>query len=191
MIYSNLILTAGHCVYNPEFFGWIVAAEFWLPFMNSSTYRWDVQYMGVPVNWHDSQQIMYDWALLNTTKSHAFPGWAGVTWNQSPISLESEYQSYGYPDGNPTMMTQNLTYIMRGNGTTGNGYNYTGSIIAWNNTFAEGSSGGPWWITPYPPGPYANGVNSMGSSDGVFLCSPYFDNIFANAYAWFLENGGV
>jgi len=190
MIFTNLFLTAAHCIYLHDDGGWITSGEFYLPFVNNPAYNWTANYWIAPCRWILNTSYAYDWAIVNTTRTNAFPGYTGSQWNQSP-SFNSIYQHYGYPDANPTMMTENLTFIGYSTKPVDD-LDITGSLVAANNTFTPGSSGGPWWRTPWTPtpGPYANGVNSVGYGDDL-ITSPYFDTVYDEAFAWFRSHGGA
>jgi len=193
MIYTNLFITAAHCVYNASHGGWITGGEFYLPFIDNSNYRWTANYWIVPCAFIVNQSFAYDWAIVNTTRTNAFPGYIGSSWNQSPQNGDI-YQSLGYPGGNPTMMTQNLEYIT----TYQNGSDpeLSGMLMGKDNTFTPGASGGPWWRTPWTNSPYGNGLNSnwLPATPGVhpdYMLSPYFDTMYDIMFTWFRSHGGA
>jgi len=192
MIFTNLFLTAAHCVYDHSTGGWITNGEFYLPFINNPAYNWTANYWITPCRWILNASFAYDWAIVNTTQTNAFPGYTGSQWNQSP-SFNEIYQHYGYPDAIPTMMTENLTFI--GYATQPkDDLDITGSLVGAFNTFTKGSSGGPWWRTPWTPpsAPYANGVNSVIYGENLnTMTSPYFDTVYNEAFTWFRSHGGA
>lgn len=162
----EVILTAGHCVYDE--------GEWSTNFLYYPAYpdlgrSWSWKRAAVFKAWQTSNNYAYDYAMLLTSSSMAAVGSWGWVYNLAP----SAWKAFGYPGNSPypgNQMYQTSGAYVGGSPVMGMN----------NNDMHSGSSGGNWIATYQGQQLYANGVNSHHTGTACVEYSPYFDESFAN-----------
>ena len=176
LISPNVLLTAGHCVYNGGV--WSSNMVFYPSYGSRQStdpnYRFACGRMWCWTAWTSNGNRAYDYAMVwigtNPPPGNAL-GWLGLMWNAGTSGRV--WDELGYP-GEPAPF----------NGSVMDGCEGTYSPSSISNTFGltpdhmgHGSSGGPW-ITAYNnenPPVHANSVVSYGVSDPPqVVYGPYF-----------------
>ncbi len=110
MIYDDLALTAGHCVYSSDNGGWATNVKLWpgkdgYGFWNNPFGTTEAASLHTATQWTESEDEEYDWALLELEDAIGNEtGWFGIGWSSSSLTgtavtisgYPGEYQYYQY-----------------------------------------------------------------------------------------------
>lgn len=102
MIYSDVAITAGHCVYSSENGGWAEKIKLWpgkdgYGLWNNPYGTTEMTYMHTSTEWTDSGNEEYDWAVLELEDNIGDKtGWLGFGWTSADMS-GTEVTISGYP----------------------------------------------------------------------------------------------
>lgn len=89
MIYSDIALTAGHCVYSSENGGWAKSVKLWpakdgYAIWNNPYGTTTSKTLHAASQWTESQDGEYDWAVIELTDNIGDEtGWFGIGWTSS------------------------------------------------------------------------------------------------------------
>ena len=173
LIQPNILLTAGHCVYEG---GWSTNMAFYPSYgarkSNDPFYKFNYSYIACWTAWTQQGNRAYDYGMvwIDAAPGNQL-GWLGTLWN-APTSNRT-WNAVGYPaKPNPPFNGGTM------DATSGQ---YTGSSVSGvigltNDNMEQGSSGGPWitaWNENSPT--HANGLQSFHIHDGDTVeYGPYF-----------------
>jgi V8-like Glu-specific endopeptidase len=167
--------TAGHCVFHPDFGGWITQAGFGPRYNNGVDTAFTVATVYTLKGWVDSKNWVYDMAACVVTENFAA--------TEPPLAFDAgilpglKFTAIGYPnrpipghDFNGKRMWKCLGDFIKAEG----GLQYAA------NNFTRGASGGPWCETGNNM--VVSGVTSDRDDDPNVAQSPLFVNGFQNLY---------
>lgn len=176
---QSLVWTAGHCLYDPDYGGWLNRVMFCPGYDNGCQLgKWTWNDEQVTHEWFRHQSLRFDMGAFVVDKLHgqtlmSVTGGQGIAWNQSRLQ---HWHAFGYPaappfDGERLYVCQDRSRYsdnpppIPGPKTIGIGCDMT-----------PGSSGGGWLIDINRHGyGYVNGVVSYGYRGAKnVLFSPYF-----------------
>lgn len=164
MIAPNVLLTAGHCVYNG---GWSTNFVFYPSYgkraATDPAYKFSYNYLGAWTGWTSGGNRAFDYGMawFNSAPGNNI-GWLGLLWNAATAGRT--WHAVGYPaTPNPPF---NGAVMDEAVGTVASS-GTAGTIGMTNDNMEHGSSGGPW-ITNFnsPALQYANGLQSFHTVDG-------------------------
>ena len=190
---KNVILTAGHAVYDRRTGSWASNVRFFpqYPLVNPRWNFWG-NYMAVNTKYTDTTGRHYDHAFdYGMIWSDENPGdgvgWLGLIWNASTSGRT--WDAVAYPAlPNPPFDGHTMCEA-RGTAAQVLWYGYTDerSITLDNDNMEGGSSGGPW-ITDYNGAyEYANGLQGQAVVDDYHIFwtyGPYFTEEVKNLFDW-------
>lgn len=102
MIYDDLALTAGHCVYSSENGGWATNINVWpgkdgYGFWNNPYGTTESTYLRTASEWVSTEDEEYDWALIELEEPIGNEtGWFGIGWSASDLT-GTDVTISGYP----------------------------------------------------------------------------------------------
>lgn len=191
----STIVTAGHCVFNPDpdSNGYVNGNGFWHEDLRfcpgyeygcklgvwkyrraSTTPAW-VGGVSSRVNYSDDMAVV----LLKTDTAGRYvqnvTGSQGITFNQ-PTGLTRYSFGYPAPDSRWTTYYYDGEDLIAATGRDSADSSYPGTMWM-TNTMTGGSSGGPWIISPNSSWlGYVNSVNSFKPYGANYMNGPYFGN---------------
>jgi V8-like Glu-specific endopeptidase len=175
VVARRAFFTAGHCVFHPNFGGWITWASF-APRFNK---RVDTIFRGATVyslkGWVDSNNRAFDMAACVVTVNFAD--------TEPPLAFDTgiipglNFTALGYPlrpipghDFNGKRMWKSVGKFIK----------LENDRIYAANSLTNGASGGPWCETHNQM--IVSGLNAQRLKDAEVCVSPSFDNGFENLY---------
>lgn len=102
MIYSDVAITAGHCVYSSEHGGWAEKIKLWpgkdgFGLWNNPYGTTEMTQMHTSTEWTESEDEEYDWAVLELEDNIGDQtGWLGFGWTSADMT-GTEVTISGYP----------------------------------------------------------------------------------------------
>jgi V8-like Glu-specific endopeptidase len=183
LISPNILLTAGHCVYEG---GWSANMAFYPSYPSRAAsdpnYKFNYNYLACWTAWSQQGNRAYDYGMVWIDAAPGNQvGWLGTLWN-APTANRS-WNAVGYPAlPNPPF---------NGNAMDATVGQYAASSISGvfgltNDNMEQGSSGGPWitaWNESSPT--HANGLQSFHIHDGdTTEYGPYFTQDLNNLMNW-------
>ena len=183
LITPNVILTAGHCVYEG---GWSANMTFYPSYgkraSNDPAYKFNYSYIACWTAWSQQGNRAYDYGMVWIDSAPGnMIGWLGTLWN-APTSNRS-WDAVGYPAlPNPPFNGNTMDHAV-GQYAGSNGSNVIGLS---NDNMEQGSSGGPWITTWNENSPtHANGLQSFHIHDGDTVeYGPYFTQDLNGLMNW-------
>jgi hypothetical protein len=166
MISPNVLLTAGHCVFNAGV--WSTNFAFYPSYGKRATtdpaYKFAYNYVAAWTQWTQRGNRAYDYGMVWMP---AAPGnlvsWLGLYWN-APTSGRT-WRAVGYPaTPSPPFNGNTMDECVGGYAASG----VAGTQGLTNDNMEHGSSGGPWITDFNGAAVYANGVQSTHINDGDF-----------------------
>ena len=184
----NHILTAGHCVYDPDNKRWVDSIEFYPAFyfgadQDYGVFSVDTQHIWASSAFVDYQDACRDVAFLKANlnaEGHSLYQEVGYLGWLSDTSRYQNWHVMGYASASPW----NGRQLVQTDADTANAdvrykcVNDSPNQISINSALTGGSSGGPWLLNDSQVG----GVVSLGG-DGT-VTSPYFDENIHNLLVW-------
>jgi hypothetical protein len=196
LISPNIVLTAGHCIYDRNNGGKSIGVDFYPSWgvgaqgrdQKDPFYKFNCSYLAWRLAWSDDRNLAYDYGLawIDAAPGNHL-GWLGYAWNQT--TQGRTWTAYGYPPATPNAPTSGNTMkaVVGRNAPSP----MRGMIAMTNNTMGHGASGGPWITTdpvntnPNDHWPYhANGVHSTLYAPPLTACSPYFTQELGELMEW-------
>lgn len=175
---SNLVLTAGHCVYFPGR-GWSTNFVF-VPGYNDGNRPFGsfaATSLTTSNAWLTSTAFCQDWAIATFEEDiESTTGRLGLLWN---ADLSHTWRSLGYPSQAPFNGSR-MYYteaVLGGTLDAGCGTN----VIGVGSDTMGGASGGPWIIN-FDTNPQINSVNSFRQINPPSIYGPYFNTNFQNFF---------
>jgi len=191
VIQPNIVLTAGHCVYDAGGWSWNVI---FVPgyYYGAEPYgSWAANYAATSTAWIDNGDFSRDIGMLRIEPQWGhnigdYTSWLGAAWGGDRVSV---WHQFGYPSA-PPFNGELLRLGMSRYGYEDNTGEST--LIAVGSDMTQGASGGPWTLASIPPtwepGFYVNGLNSCKPLDCQYtMCTPYFDDWFKNLLDYILN----
>jgi len=186
---NNSVLTAGHCVVDPNTKKWATNWIFVPGYKNGTAPygKWTAYRLSTSSEWYNNGYLTRDVGFVNVSpmsgvKLSQKVGYLGFAYNLERKQLWNEFGYSAAPPWNGQYLTKNeASYSRSDQPSLGPATNGTGSQLT------PGCSGGPW-IYLFIPGAsgasnYANGVNSYCYNNYPYeLFSPYFDSNTHNMY---------
>jgi V8-like Glu-specific endopeptidase len=197
LISPNIVLTAGHCLYDKDNGGKSIGVEFYpswgvgaqgRDYKKDPFYKFNCSYLAWRLAWSEDSNLAYDYGLawIDAAPGNHL-GWLGYAWNQT--TQGRTWTAYGYPPATPNALTSGGTMkaVVGRNAPSP----IPGMIAMTNNNMLPGASGGPWITTdpvntnPNDHWPYhANGVNCRLYGPSLIACSPYFTQELGELMEW-------
>jgi len=181
VIGESAIITAGHCIFDPDTGRWAENVLFMPRYDNGATIgQWAMRSSSVLKGWQLQKQFAHDMAAVVVTRPIR-PSTGATGW-MANVDPSDRYLQVGYPAQPP--FDGKLMWQTDGRRLT------TGEIIMIGGDMTPGCSGGPMFVKR--DGTYlANGLNSHrpSGSPGV-LCTPYFADNFLKLMEWIRTSGG-
>ena len=185
VVAPNILLTAGHCVFDGG--AWSQNVTFFPSYPSRSSsdpaYRFSYSYIAAWTAWTQNGNSAYDYGMVWIDNAPGqILGWLGVLWNASTSGRS--WDAVGYP-ATRTRRSPEERWTRR-SGHSGASGTFSGVIGLNNDNMEHGSSGGPW-ITSFNGSPreYANGLQSFHIHDGDFTeYGPYFTADVKGLYDW-------
>jgi V8-like Glu-specific endopeptidase len=195
LICPNVLLTAGHCIYDKDKGGKSIAVSFCPGWgyrkKEDPAYKFDCSYLAWQIAWERDKNYAYDYGLVWIDGNPGeLIGWLGYAWNQS---LDNRiWTAVGYPAPNP-LVGGPIMYATTGRYAPSS---ISGTFGLTNEHMGHGSSGGPWISQmPWSASPanvgewtrqryHANGVKSFISQPGTSGSSPYFTQEVHDLVNW-------
>jgi V8-like Glu-specific endopeptidase len=184
MVSPNILLTAGHCVYNG---GWSTNFVFYPSYgkraATDPAYKFSYNYLAAWTAWtsgSSNRQFDYGMAWMPASPGNIV-GWLGLLWNAATAGRT--WHAVGYPATPAPPFNGNTMDEAIGTATGGSG---AGTLGLTNDNMEHGSSGGPW-ITNFNSAvlQYANGLQSFHTVDGSFTeYGPVFDANVKGLFDW-------
>lgn len=179
VVAPNILLTAGHCVYDNGV--WSSNVTFY-PSYPLNGVNFSYSYEAAWTAWTNNSNRAFDYGMIwiDNDPGHKV-GWLGLLWNAATAGRI--WDAVGYP------ATPNPPYngnVMDETVGTVAPSSVAGTIGLANDNMEHGSSGGPW-ITDFNGSPreYANGLQSFHNKDGDFVeFGPYFTADVKRLYDW-------
>jgi hypothetical protein len=190
MVAPNILLTAGHCVFNGG--AWSQNVTFYPSYPSRSpsdpAYSFSYSYEAAWTAWTQNGNRAYDYGMVWIDNAPGrLLGWLGMLWNANVFGRT--WDAVGYPATPDPPFTGNAMYETIGTFDS-NLYDFfellVGIVGLGNDNMEHGSSGGPW-ITDFNGSPreYANGLQSFHIHDGDFTeYGPYFTSDVKVLYDW-------
>jgi V8-like Glu-specific endopeptidase len=168
-------ITAGHCVFNPRYGGWINKAVFCPRYNNQCTREYKFILVYTLKGWVDDTDWAYDMAACVISEDFASTK-PPLTFEYS-ILTPVKFEAVGYPAVRTEKHPFNGKRMWKSDGTL---VSEKDGMIWARNDLTGGASGGPWFN---PLGEYhVYGLNSRRADDPDQLASPDFLNGFDNLY---------
>jgi len=200
LISPNIVLTAGHCVYDRDNGGKSIGVDFCPSYgvgaqgrdpKRDPFYKFNCSYLAWRLAWSEDRDLAYDYGLawIDAAPGNDL-GWLGYAWNQAvnrPTNMT--WTAYGYPPYTPTAPTSGNT--MKAVAGRYAPSPMPGMVGMTNNDMGHGSSGGPWvttnpvvtnWNDNWPY--HVVGVNSTSYAPPQVMCSPYFTQELNELFDW-------
>jgi V8-like Glu-specific endopeptidase len=183
MITPNILLTAGHCVYNG---GWSTNVAFYPSYgkraSNDKAYKFNYNYVAAWTAWSQHSNRAFDYGMIwfNSAPGNII-GWLGTLWN-APTGGRT-WDAVGYPATPNPPFNGNVMDECVGSVASSS---TSGTIGLTNDNMEHGSSGGPW-ITAWNETvrTHANGLQSFHIHDGdTTEYGPYFTQDFKGLMDW-------
>lgn len=184
MVAPNVLLTAGHCVFENGV--WSTNMAFFPSYgkraSNDPMYRIPCGRLGAWTTWTQHGDRAHDYALvwMGSNPGNVI-GWLGLMWNAGTAGRV--WDAVGYPAApNPPFNGNNMCEALGTVASSGT----AGTIGLTNDNMEQGSSGGPW-ITTFNEvnRTHANGVQSFHNHDGdTTEFGPYFTPDIQTLFTW-------
>lgn len=186
LIQPNILLTAGHCVYNG---GWSANVTFYPSYGKRApgdpAYSFNYSYEACWTAWSQNGNRAYDYGMIwiNAAPGNLI-GWLGTLWN-APTANRT-WDAVGYPaEPNPPFNGNTMDEALGQFASS----SVSGVIGLTNDNMEQGSSGGPWitnWNETSPT--HANGLQSFHIHDGdTTEYGPYFTQDLNNLMNWITD----
>lgn len=184
MVAPNVLLTAGHCVFNAG--AWSTNMTFYPSYgsraANDPVRAVTCGRLSAMSDWTSKGLRSSDFGLvwMGTTPGNVI-GWLGLLWNAKSTGLVCE--AVGYPATPSPPFNGNLMEATVGTMVGGNG---TGTVGLNNDNMEHGSSGGPW-LTAWQETvrSHVNSVQSFHLHDGDTIeYGPYFNQNVKTLFDW-------
>jgi V8-like Glu-specific endopeptidase len=183
MVAPNVLLTAGHCVYDG---GWSTNVAFYPSYgkraSTDSAYKFNYNYVAAWTAWSQKGNRAYDYGLVWFDSAPGnIIGWLGLLWNASTSGRT--WDAVGYPaTPNPPFNGAVMDHAVGQFASSST----AGTIGLTNDNMQHGSSGGPWitaWNEATPA--HANGLQSFHINDGDTIeYGPYFNQDVKGLFDW-------
>ena len=166
MISPNILLTAGHCVFNAGV--WSTNFVFYPSYgkraATDPAYKFTYNYLGAWTAWTKNGNRAYDYGMVwMPTSPGNLISWLGLYWN-APTANRT-WRAVGYPaTPNPPFNGNVMDECVGSYASSG----VTGTQGLTNDNMEHGSSGGPWITGLNGAAVYANGLQSTHIHDGDF-----------------------
>jgi len=179
VVAPNVLLTAGHCVYNG---GWSTNVAFYPSYPLPPGTSFSYSYLAAWTAWTNNGTRAFDYGMIWIDNNPGDQvGWLGLLWNADTTGRV--WDAVGYPaTPNPPFDGNTMDEAI---GTVASS-STSGTIGLNNDNMEHGSSGGPW-ITDWNGSPreYANGLQSFHINDGDFVeYGPYFTEDVKGLLDW-------
>jgi trypsin len=169
---DGILLTAGHCLYDPGAKAWNTNFYFVRAYEKTSSgtngQRFDIKDLNVPEQWVKNVNVAFDYAFCKVKESSGWEEHLGLLIN----SVTSQLTVVGYPDnfgGGDRMYAVTSKAEKRGP-----------LVYTPDNPFQHGASGGPWIANPSTDSGddrnQANCLTSFGIDGEKGVYGPYFDD---------------
>jgi V8-like Glu-specific endopeptidase len=196
LISPNILLTAGHCLYDKKNGGYSIGVDFFPSWgvgakgrdQKDPFYKFNCSFLAWWLAWEKDRNYAYDYGLAWIDKAPGnHLGWLGYAWNQT--TQGRRWTAYGYPPADPKAPTAGNTMkaVVGHNAESP----MKGMIAMTNNLMGHGASGGPWVTTdpvetdPNDHWPYhVNGVHSIVYAPPLIACSPYLTHELGELMEW-------
>jgi V8-like Glu-specific endopeptidase len=183
MVAPNVLLTAGHCVYNG---GWSTNVAFYPSYgkrlSNDPAYKFNYNYVASWTAWSQSSKRAYDYGMVWFDSAPGnIIGWLGLAWNVP--TANRIWDAVGYPATPSPPFNGNVMDECLGQVAASS---TAGTIGLTNDNMEHGSSGGPW-ITNWneTARTHANGLQSFHIRDGdTTEFGPYFTQDVKGLLDW-------
>ena len=183
MISPNILLTAGHCVYEG---GWSTNMVFYPSYgkrgATDPAYKFNYSYLACWTAWnqHGNRAFDYGMVWMPTAPGNRI-GWLGTLWNAP--TANRVWDAVGYPSRpNPPFNGNTMCEALGQFAASST----SGVIGLTNDNMEQGSSGGPW-ITAWNESArtHANGLQSFHITDGDTIeYGPYFTQDLNGLMNW-------
>jgi V8-like Glu-specific endopeptidase len=183
LVSPNIILTAGHCVYEG---GWSSNIAFYPSYgkraSNDRAYVFSPSYIACWTAWSQQANRAFDYGMMwvDSTPGNLL-GWLGTLWNANTSGRT--WDAVGYPATPNPPFSGNTMDSAIGQVVASS---VSGTIGLSNDNMEHGSSGGPWitsWNEASPT--HANGLQSFHLVDGASTeFGPYFTQDLNGLYNW-------
>jgi V8-like Glu-specific endopeptidase len=183
MVAPNVLLTAGHCVYNG---GWSTNIAFFPSYpkraASDPAYHFTYSHVAAWTAWTQNGNRAFDYGMVwfDSAPGNTV-GWLGLLWNVSTAGRV--WDAVGYPATPAPPFDGNTMDEAVGTFTASS---VPGTVGLTNDQMEHGSSGGPW-ITDFNGSPreYANGLQSFHINDGDSVeYGPYFTDAVKGLFDW-------
>jgi V8-like Glu-specific endopeptidase len=183
MITPNILLTAGHCVYDG---GWSTNVAFYPSYgkraSNDRAYKFNYNYVAAWTAWtqHGNRAFDYGMVWFDSAPGNII-GWLGTLWN-APTGGRT-WDAVGYPATPNPPFNGNVMDECLGQVASSS---TAGTIGLTNDNMEHGSSGGPWITNWNETGrTHANGLQSFHIHDGdTTEYGPYFTQDLKGLMDW-------
>jgi hypothetical protein len=183
---ESLVWTAGHCLYNPEYGGWVRNFVFCPGYDHGCQFgKWGWKTEAVTPEWHRYLSLRYDLGAVEVYPNHGHTltdsvGGQGIAWN---LKADQYWYALGYPmenpfDGESLYICEDRTERLGkpppipGPGT-----------IGINCDSTKGASGGGWLIDLSRRGwGYVDTVDSYQGRHPLWKYGPYQGNAARDLY---------
>lgn len=183
LVAPNILLTAGHCVYEG---GWSANIAFYPSYgerkSSDPAYVFSPSYIACWTAWSQQGNKAYDYGMMwiDSAPGHLI-GWLGTLWNASTSGRT--WDAVGYPaTPNPPFSGNTMDQAIGQYASSST----AGTIGLNNDNMEHGSSGGPWITTWNEASPtHANGLQSFHTVDGSSTeYGPYFTQDLNGLFNW-------
>lgn len=183
MVAPNVLLTAGHCVYNG---GWSTNVAFYPSYgkraSNDPAYKFNYNYVACWTAWNKNNNRAYDYGMVWFDSAPGnIIGWLGLLWNAQ--TANRTWDAVGYPATPNPPFNGNVMDECLGQVASSSTADTIGLT---NDNMEHGSSGGPW-ITDWneTTRTHANGLQSFHIHDGdTTEFGPYFTQDVKGLLDW-------
>lgn len=183
MVAPNVLLTAGHCVYNG---GWSTNVAFFPSYGNRASndpaYKFNYNNLACWTAWSQNSDRAYDYGMVWFDSAPGnIIGWLGLLWNA--LTANRTWDAVGYPATPNPPFNGNVMDECLGQVASST---IAGTIGLNNDNMEHGSSGGPW-ITDWNEiaRTHANGLQSFHNNDGdTTEFGPYFTQDVKGLLDW-------
>jgi V8-like Glu-specific endopeptidase len=169
VVAQRAFITAGHCVYRPQYDGWITAALFVPRYHKELKSAYKVETIFTLEGWYNDQKRAYDMAVCVVTKNFDLDKEPPLAFKaESPYLLE--FKAIGYPGRTEGEYDFNGERMWDCDGESLN----SADGVQWMAcNFTNGASGGPWWDSTNG---YVAGLSAGRNKSQEQLSSPDFGN---------------
>jgi V8-like Glu-specific endopeptidase len=175
VVAPRAFITAGHCVYEKTYGGWITKASLCPRYDDACVKEYKVTTVYTLKGWYQSEDHRYDMAACVVSEKFAAtePPLAFST----GVSLKRRYAAAGYPAIRIAGYRFDGKRMWR---SVGDAIDTVGGLQWAENNMTKGSSGGPWFDTGKNFA--VSGITSHRDNDANAMASPLLINGFQNLY---------